>query len=48
MRRTAQRTSSTVVAVVGTGAAECVERLGQAVNVVPVTLDADEPPLDPR
>ena len=46
MRPTAQRTSSTVVAVVGPGAAECVERLGQAVNVVPVTLDADESPLD--
>jgi hypothetical protein len=46
MRRTAQRTSSTVVAVVGPGAADCVEGLGQAVNVVPVTIDAEEPPLD--
>ena len=46
MRRTAQRTSSTVVAVVGDGRGECVERLGRAVNVVPVTPDADEPPLD--
>jgi hypothetical protein len=46
VRRTAQRTSTTVVAVVGTDAAACVERLGRAANVVPVTVDADEPPLD--
>jgi hypothetical protein len=46
VRRTAQRTSSTVVAIVGTDAAECVERLGQAVNVLPVTVEADEPALD--
>jgi hypothetical protein len=31
---------------VGTDAAACVERLGRAANVVPVTVDADEPPLD--
>jgi hypothetical protein len=46
VRRTAQRTSTTVVAVVGTRAPECVERLGRAVNVVPVAIDADEPALD--
>jgi hypothetical protein len=46
MRRTARRTSTTVVAVVGTAAAQCVERLGQAANVVPVDVDVDEPPLD--
>ena len=46
MRRTAQRTSTTVVAVVGDGATACVELLGQAVNVVPVTVDAEDPPLD--
>src|SRR5439155_24443796 len=36
----------TVVAGVGGGGAECVERLGHAVNVVPVEIDADDPPLD--
>ena len=46
MRRTAQRTSTTVVAVVGDGATECVRRVGEAVNVVPVSVDADDPPLD--
>jgi len=46
VRRTAQRASTTVVAVVGGGGAECVERLGHAVNVVPVEIDADDPPLD--
>jgi hypothetical protein len=46
VRRTAQRTSTTVVAVGGASAAECVERLGRAVNVVPVVVDADDPPLD--
>jgi hypothetical protein len=46
VRRTAQRTSTTVVAVVGDGAADCVRRLGVAVNVVPVSVDADDPPLD--
>jgi hypothetical protein len=46
VRRTAQRTSTTVVAVVGTDAAACVERLGRAANVVPIAVDADEPPLD--
>ena len=46
MRPTAQRTSTTVVAVVGAGAADCVERLGQALNVVPVAVDAEDPPLD--
>jgi hypothetical protein len=46
VRPTAQRTSSTVVALVGPDAAQAVERLGQAMNVVPVTIDADDPPLD--
>jgi len=46
VRRTALRTSTTVVAVVGDGAAECVRRIGGAVNVVPVSVDADDPPLD--
>jgi hypothetical protein len=46
MRRTARRTSTTVVALVGTGAGECVERLGRAANVVPVTPAEDEPALD--
>jgi hypothetical protein len=35
-----------VVAVVGDGATDCVRRLGEAVNVVPVSVDADDPPLD--
>jgi hypothetical protein len=46
MRRTARRTSTTVVAVVGTNAGDCVERLGVATNVVPVHVDEDDPPLD--
>lgn len=54
MRRTARRTATTVVAVVGTeagsvpeqAAGACVERLGQATNVVPVHPDVDDPPLD--
>ena len=46
MRRTARRTSTTVVAVVGTDAAACVEQLGLAAHVVPVLVDADDPPLD--
>jgi hypothetical protein len=46
VRRTAQRTGTTVVAVVGDDAAECVRRLGEAVNVVPVSVTADDPPLD--
>lgn len=46
MRRSAQRTGTTVVAVVGDGAAECVARLGDAVNVVAVSVDRDDPPLD--
>jgi len=46
MRRTAQRTGTTVVAVVGDDAAECVRRLGEAVNVVPVSVEADDPALD--
>ena len=45
MRRTAQRTGTTVVAVVGDDASECVRRLGEAANVVPVSVD-DDPPLD--
>jgi hypothetical protein len=35
-----------VVAVVGDDALDCVRRLGEAVNVVPVSVDADDPPLD--
>ena len=46
MRRTAQRTTTTVVAVVGTDATACVEQLGRAANVVSVVVDADDPPLD--
>jgi hypothetical protein len=46
VRRTAQRTGTTVVAVVGDAAADCVQRLGEAVNVVPVSVEADDPLLD--
>jgi hypothetical protein len=46
VRRTAQRTGTTVVAVVGDAAAACVRRLGEATNVVPVTADEDDAPLD--
>jgi len=46
VRSTAQRTGTTVVAIVGTGAADCVRRLGEATNVVAVSVDADDPPLD--
>ena len=46
MRRAAQRTGTTVVAVIGEHAADCVHRLGRATNVVPVSVDADDPPLD--
>jgi hypothetical protein len=46
VRRTAQRTGTTVVAVVGDDASECVRRLGDAVNVVPVSVASDDPPLD--
>lgn len=46
MRRNARRTTTTVVALVGEGAADGVERLGHAANVVAVPVDADDPPLD--
>ena len=46
MRRTARGTSTTVVALVGTDTAACVERLGRAANVVPVAPDEDDPALD--
>lgn len=46
MRRTAQRTGTTVVAIVGDAAATCVERLGTSANVVPVSVDHDDAPLD--
>jgi hypothetical protein len=46
VRRTAQRTGSTVIAVVGDAATDCVARLGLAANVVPVSVEAHEPPLD--
>jgi hypothetical protein len=46
VRRTAQRTGTTVVAVVGEGANECVRRLGEAVNVVPVSVEPDDSALD--
>jgi hypothetical protein len=46
VRRTAQRTGSTVVTVVGERATECVQRLGEATNVVPISVDRDDPPLD--
>jgi hypothetical protein len=45
VRPAAQRTGTTVVTVVGTAAAECVRRLGEAVNVVPVSVDVDDDPL---
>jgi hypothetical protein len=46
VRRSARRTSTTVVAIVGTDAAICVQRLGRAANVVPVDVDEEDPPLD--
>jgi len=46
VRRTAQRTGTTVVAVVGDDATECVRRLGEAVNVVPVSVEPDDAALD--
>jgi hypothetical protein len=46
VRRTAQRTSTTVVAVVGDAATDCVTRLGLAANVVPLSVEHDDPPLD--
>ena len=46
MRGTTQRTATTVVAIVGDAAAECVRRLGDAANVVPVSVDGDDAPLD--
>jgi hypothetical protein len=46
VRRTAQRTGTTVVAVVGDDAETCVRRLGDAANVVPVSVDHADPPLD--
>jgi hypothetical protein len=46
VRRTAQRTGTTVVAVVGEAATDCVRRLGEATNVVPVSVDVDDPALD--
>jgi hypothetical protein len=35
-----------VIAVVGDAAADCVARLGLAANVVPVSVETDDPPLD--
>jgi len=46
VRRTAQRTSTTVVVVVGDRAPECVRLLGEAANVVPVSVDAGDTALD--
>jgi hypothetical protein len=46
VRRTAQRTGTTVVAVVGDDASECVRRLGEGANVVPVSVEAGDAPLD--
>jgi hypothetical protein len=46
VRSTAQRTGTTVVAVVGTAASDCVHRLGESTNVVAVSVDAADPPLD--
>ena len=46
MRPTAQRTSTTVVAVIGDLARECVERLGRATNVTPLVPEPDDPALD--
>ncbi|HLM18430.1 MAG TPA: hypothetical protein VK549_11460 [Acidimicrobiia bacterium] len=34
------------MAVVGDAATDCVRRLGEAANVVPVSVDADDAPLD--
>jgi hypothetical protein len=46
MRRTAQRTSTTVVAVVGDDARSCVEALGRTTNVTPFGTDPEAPVLD--
>jgi hypothetical protein len=46
MRPLARRTSTTVVAVVGEHAPECVELLGRAANVTPNIPDPDDPALD--
>lgn len=46
MRPTAQRTGTTVVAVIGDDARECVRALGEAANVVAVSVDPDDAPLD--
>jgi len=46
VRPTARRTGTTVVAVVGDGATDCVRRLGEAANVVSVSVEADDPALD--
>ncbi len=48
MRRIARRTRTTVVAIVGDRATAGVERLGRGTNVVPVTIDSDDPPLGHR
>jgi hypothetical protein len=46
MRAIARRTSTTVVAVVGTGARACVDRLGRGANVATLVPEPDDPPLD--
>jgi hypothetical protein len=46
VRSVAQRTGTTVVAVVGTAATNCVHRLGDSTNVVSVSVAPDDPALD--
>jgi hypothetical protein len=41
-----RRIATTVVALVGTEASSWVDRLGRHVNVLGITTDADDPPLD--
>jgi hypothetical protein len=46
MRRTAQRTATTVVAVVGADARACVEQLGTGANVTPFVAPPEDAHLD--
>jgi hypothetical protein len=46
MRPSARRTSTTVVAIIGDAARDCVEQLGHAANVAEVVPEPDDPALD--
>ena len=46
MRASARRTSTTVVAVVGTGARACIERLGRGANVGTIVPEPSDASLD--